>query len=96
MRVASRTAALRPRRQERKPFLLVDFADHLSVNVYFMGATYLALLGLLRLEAHPAFQRPVDPSLFIHRYADRLGLGKDGSKARARLRAGGAEKGRGR
>lgn len=29
---------------------------------------------MLRLEEHPAFQRPVDPSLFIHRFADKLGF----------------------
>lgn len=42
-----------------------------------MGGTYLALLSLLRLEDHPSFQRPTDPSLFIARYADKLGLERD-------------------
>ncbi|EFJ29645.1 hypothetical protein SELMODRAFT_410325 [Selaginella moellendorffii] len=47
-------------RQENKPYLLIDFSDSLQVNV------------LLRLEEHPIMAKPVDPSLFIHRFTDRL------------------------
>ncbi len=28
-------------RQEKKPYMLIDFSDHLSVNVYTLGAVYL-------------------------------------------------------
>ncbi|CAI7842686.1 unnamed protein product [Closterium sp. NIES-54] len=58
-------------RQEKKPFLLIDFADLLQINVYVLGAVYLQLLLVLRLENHEPLQAPLDPSLFIHRFADR-------------------------
>lgn len=72
-------------RQERKPFLLIDFSDFLQINVYYMGATYQALLKLLRLEDHPSFQRPTDPSLYINRYADKLNFGRDSQVRAGRL-----------
>ena len=28
-------------RQETKPYMLIDFSDHLSINVYRLGAVYL-------------------------------------------------------
>ena len=45
-------------------------------NVYVLGSVFLQLCRLLRLEQHPIMQRPVDPSLFIHRFADKLDLGR--------------------
>lgn len=63
-------------RQENKPYMLIDFSDSLQTNVYVLGAVFLQLCQLLRLEQHPIMQRPVDPSLFIHRFADRLQFGK--------------------
>ncbi|XP_057818864.1 transcription factor IIIB 60 kDa subunit isoform X2 [Cryptomeria japonica] len=39
---------------------------------YVLGAVFLQLCKLLRLEQHPIIQKPVDPSLFIHRFTDRL------------------------
>jgi transcription factor IIIB subunit 2 len=63
-------------RQENKPFMLIDFSDMLQTNVYVLGAVFLQLCRLLRLEQHPLFQKPVDPSLFIHRFADRLDFKK--------------------
>lgn len=62
-------------RQESKPFLLIDFSDAIQVNVFTLGAVFLQLSRLLRLEEHPTLSRPVDPSLYIHRFADRLGFG---------------------
>eukprot|EP00252_Welwitschia_mirabilis_P026349 TRINITY_DN8639_c0_g1_i1.p1 TRINITY_DN8639_c0_g1~~TRINITY_DN8639_c0_g1_i1.p1 ORF type:complete len:666 (+),score=178.80 TRINITY_DN8639_c0_g1_i1:307-2304(+) len=59
-------------RQDQKPFLLIDFSDVLQINVYVLGAVFLQLCKLMRLEQHPIVQKPVDPSLFIHRFADRL------------------------
>ena len=35
-------------RQERKPYMLLDFSDHLSVNVYTLGAVYLQVRGQQR------------------------------------------------
>lgn len=59
-------------RQDSKPFLLIDFSDALQVNVFTLGAVFLQLAKLLRLEEHPLFSKPVDPSLYIHRFADRM------------------------
>ncbi|EIE20930.1 cyclin-like protein [Coccomyxa subellipsoidea C-169] len=59
-------------RQDSKPFMLIDFSDALQVNVFTLGAVFLHLCKLLRLEEHPMFQRPVDPSLYLHRFANRL------------------------
>jgi transcription factor IIIB subunit 2 len=56
--------------------MLIDFSDCLQTNVYVLGAVFLQLCQLLRLEQHPIMQKPVDPSLFIHRFADRLNFGK--------------------
>ncbi|EFJ16257.1 hypothetical protein SELMODRAFT_421928 [Selaginella moellendorffii] len=39
---------------------------------YLLGAVFLQLCTLLRLDQHPMVQKPVDPSLFIHRFTDRL------------------------
>lgn len=38
---------------------------------YVLGAVFLQLCQLLRLEEHPIVQKPTDPSLFIHRYTER-------------------------
>ena len=54
-------------------FVIYNF---LQVNLYLLGAVYIQLVKLLRLEEHPSFIRPVDPSLYIHRFADKLGFGK--------------------
>ncbi|KAI3957390.1 hypothetical protein MKW98_003111 [Papaver atlanticum] len=59
-------------RENKKAFLLIDFADYLQINVYVLGAVFLQLCKLLRLEEHPFVQKPVDPSLFIHRFSERL------------------------
>eukprot|EP00201_Polytomella_parva_P021944 CAMPEP_0175046774 /NCGR_PEP_ID=MMETSP0052_2-20121109/5218_1 /TAXON_ID=51329 ORGANISM="Polytomella parva, Strain SAG 63-3" /NCGR_SAMPLE_ID=MMETSP0052_2 /ASSEMBLY_ACC=CAM_ASM_000194 /LENGTH=1062 /DNA_ID=CAMNT_0016310559 /DNA_START=230 /DNA_END=3416 /DNA_ORIENTATION=- len=61
-------------RLDEKPFMLIDFSDHLSINVFVLGAVYLQLLRLLRLEEHPTFTRPVDPTIFLKRFVERLGL----------------------
>ncbi|CAH9077729.1 unnamed protein product [Cuscuta europaea] len=59
-------------RKKKKPFLLIDFSEYLRINVYVLGAVFLQLCKLLSLEEHPIVQTPVDPSLFIHRFTDRL------------------------
>ena len=33
------------------------------------------LIKLFRLEDYPAFTKPVDPSLYLHRFVDRLKFG---------------------
>ncbi|XP_019162964.1 PREDICTED: transcription factor IIIB 60 kDa subunit-like isoform X3 [Ipomoea nil] len=72
-------------RIKSKPFLLIDFAMLLTVNVYVLGAVYLQLCKLLSLEEHPIVQKPVDPSLFMHRYTNVLMKGdyKSGVSKRA-------------
>jgi len=47
-----------------------------QTNVYVLGAVFLQLCRLLRLEQHPLISKPIDPSLFIHRFADKLNLGR--------------------
>ena len=53
-------------RWEKSPNLLIDFADALQTNVYTLGHTFLKLKSLLRLKINP-----IDPSLYIHRFADK-------------------------
>jgi transcription initiation factor TFIIIB Brf1 subunit/transcription initiation factor TFIIB len=57
-------------RQEKSPHLLIDFSDALQVNVFVLGKSYLQFIRLLSLKL-PI----VDPSLYIHRFAQRLELG---------------------
>lgn len=59
-------------RQENKPFFLIDFSDALQVSVFSLGAVFLQLAKLLRLENQPQFTKPVDPSLYIHRFANKM------------------------
>lgn len=59
-------------RQNEKAYLLIDFSECLQINVYVLGAVFLQLCQLLRLEEHPIVQKPIDPSLFIHRFTERL------------------------
>ncbi|KAK3034864.1 hypothetical protein RJ639_032319 [Escallonia herrerae] len=56
-------------RENEQPFLLIDFAEFLRINVYVLGAVFLQLCKLLNLGEHPIVQKPIDPSLFIHRFA---------------------------
>eukprot|EP00897_Mesotaenium_endlicherianum_P003478 jgi/Mesen1/3158/ME000184S02223 len=63
-------------RQEKKPYMLIDFSDCLMTNVFVLGAVFLQLCRLLHLEQHPLLQAPIDPSLFIHRFSDRLDFGR--------------------
>ncbi|OAY74003.1 Transcription factor IIIB 90 kDa subunit [Ananas comosus] len=64
-----------PLLQSKKAYLLIDFSDYLQINVYVLGAVFLQLCKVLQLIEHPIVQKLVDPSLFIHRFTERL-LGK--------------------
>ncbi|XP_062161216.1 uncharacterized protein LOC133868359 isoform X1 [Alnus glutinosa] len=55
-----------------KPFLLIDFSEFLGINVYVLGAVFLQLCQLLSLGEHPTIVKPVDPSLYIPRFAEKL------------------------
>ncbi|KAI9093704.1 hypothetical protein K1719_027153 [Acacia pycnantha] len=59
-------------RENNKPYLLIDFSNYLRTNVYVLGAVFLQLCKVLRLEEHPIVQKPVDPSLFIIKYTKNL------------------------
>ncbi|XP_072950921.1 transcription factor IIIB 60 kDa subunit isoform X1 [Typha angustifolia] len=63
-------------RQSKKAYLLIDFSDYLEINVYVLGAVFLQLCKILRLAEHPIVQKLIDPSLFIHRFTERLLGGK--------------------
>ncbi|XP_047324774.1 transcription factor IIIB 60 kDa subunit-like [Impatiens glandulifera] len=73
-------------REKKKPYLLIDFSDELRTNVYVLGAVFLQLCKLLSLEEHPIVQKPLDPSLFIHRYCERLLGGRNFEVSRTALR----------
>ncbi len=70
-------------RLEQRPYMLIDFSDHLSINIYVLGAVYLQMLRLFRLDAFPVFTKPIDPSLYLHRFVDRMRFPKDVSAVRA-------------
>ncbi|KAK1386360.1 putative transcription factor IIIB 90 kDa subunit-like [Heracleum sosnowskyi] len=55
-----------------KPYLLIEFAEFLGRNVYELDAVYLTLVQQLSLQDVQSIQKIVDPSLFIHRFANRL------------------------
>ncbi|GMY37379.1 transcription factor iiib 90 kda subunit [Fagus crenata] len=58
--------------RDPKPFLLIDFSEHLAINVYVLGAVFLQLCQLLSLGEHPTIIKPVDPSLYISRFTEKL------------------------
>ncbi len=62
-------------RQNQKMLMLIDFSDQLTVNIYELGAVFLQLLKLLHLSEHPTFTVPIDPSLYLGRFAEQLELG---------------------
>lgn len=54
------------------------------MNVFVLGGVYLQLVELLRLTNSPALSKPVDPSLYLHRFTEALPLGdKVGGRHRA-------------
>ena len=58
-------------RLEKSPHLLIDFSDACQVNVYKLGHCFLQCIRVLNI------QMPIiDPSLYIHRYAQQLDLGE--------------------
>ncbi|KAJ4721340.1 transcription factor IIIB 90 kDa subunit-like [Melia azedarach] len=59
-------------RQKNKPFLLIDFSNYLSINVYELGAVYLQLCQVLYLADESNVLKQVDPSIFLHKFTDRL------------------------
>ncbi|XP_066351620.1 uncharacterized protein [Miscanthus floridulus] len=58
--------------QSKKAYLLIDFSGYLQISVYVLGAVFLRLCQVLLLSEHPFIQKLIDPSLFIHRFTERL------------------------
>ena len=44
----------------------------MQVNVYVLGAVYLQLIRLLRLEDSHTLAKPVDPSLYLTRFTEKM------------------------
>ena len=44
-------------RQDAKPFMLIDFSDALQINVFTLGAVFLQLCKVLRLENNSMFSK---------------------------------------
>ncbi|XP_004493225.1 transcription factor IIIB 60 kDa subunit-like isoform X1 [Cicer arietinum] len=59
-------------RDNNKPYLLIDFSNYLRINVYVLGAVFLQLCQVLRLQEHPIVRKPIDPSLFLYKYTNSL------------------------
>ncbi|KAL9431370.1 hypothetical protein AB3S75_026535 [Citrus x aurantiifolia] len=59
-------------RQKSKPFLLIDFSNYLNINVYELGAVYLQLCQVLYIADESNVLKQVDPSIFLHKFTDRL------------------------
>ncbi|XP_044478923.1 transcription factor IIIB 60 kDa subunit-like isoform X2 [Mangifera indica] len=64
-------------REKMKPFLLIDFANYLNVNVYELGGVYLQLCQVLYLADESNIQKQLDPSIFLPKFTDRLLPGGD-------------------
>jgi transcription factor IIIB subunit 2 len=58
-------------RLELTPHILLDLSDVMQVNVYELGRTYLKLSSILCINIPP-----IDPCIYILRYAYKLGLGE--------------------
>lgn len=54
-------------RMLKTPHLLIDFADHLGVDLFKLGQYYLKIVKLINLQL-PL----IDPSLFIQRFCSKL------------------------
>ncbi|WPK22918.1 hypothetical protein PUMCH_000141 [Australozyma saopauloensis] len=58
-------------RKEKTNHLLIDFSSRLQISVYSLGATFLKLIRVLNIEN----LEPIDISLFIEHYAEKLDFG---------------------
>lgn len=59
-------------RQEKKPLLLIDFADVLQTSLYSLGSTYLKLVKKINNNMEKLDLPLIDPSLFIHKFCAKL------------------------
>jgi len=63
-------------RRDKKPFLLVDFADSLEIPVRKLGQTFMQLCRGLHISELPS----VDPSLFLDRFTQQVPMFCDNGK----------------
>lgn len=63
-------------RKVKTHHLLIDFSSRLQISVYSLGATFLKLVRLLEIKQ----LEPVDTSLFIQHFAEKLGFGDQTAK----------------
>eukprot|EP00285_Hemiselmis_virescens_P017561 CAMPEP_0173405278 /NCGR_PEP_ID=MMETSP1356-20130122/61439_1 /TAXON_ID=77927 ORGANISM="Hemiselmis virescens, Strain PCC157" /NCGR_SAMPLE_ID=MMETSP1356 /ASSEMBLY_ACC=CAM_ASM_000847 /LENGTH=325 /DNA_ID=CAMNT_0014366063 /DNA_START=173 /DNA_END=1147 /DNA_ORIENTATION=+ len=57
-------------RKQRTSHMLIDFAEVLQMDVYELGSVFLKFTKLLHIKLDP-----IDPSLYIHRFASMLEFG---------------------
>ena len=57
-------------RRDGTKHLLIDFSEVLQINLFVIGSAYLKLVKLLDLEI-----KIIDPSLFMHRFCEKLFYG---------------------
>lgn len=60
-------------RQNRTDHMLMDFAEAINVNVFYIGATYLQLVRNQKIRELPI----VDPTVYIQRFAAKLQFGNE-------------------
>jgi len=57
-------------RKQKTSHMLIDFAEVLQMDVYELGSVFLKFTKLLHIKLDP-----IDPSLYIHRFASMLEFG---------------------
>ncbi|KAI8618813.1 cyclin-like protein [Chytriomyces sp. MP71] len=55
-------------RMEKTSHMLIDFSEHLRINLYILGSTFVRLVHILNINDIPL----VDPMLYIVRFATKL------------------------
>lgn len=60
-------------RQNKTDHMLMDFAEAINVNVFYIGATYLQLIRNQKIRELPI----VDPTVYIQRFAAKLQFGNE-------------------
>ncbi|RPA86296.1 BRF1-domain-containing protein [Ascobolus immersus RN42] len=63
-------------REHGSHYMLIDFSDYLRINVFLLGQTFIKFLRVV----NKTNLDPVDPSLYVHRFARGLDFGKDTTK----------------
>ena len=62
-------------RWKRTSHMLIDFSDKLKINLFSLGATYLKLVRILKVD-----MPIIEPEIYIRRFARELGFGEEMSK----------------